>query len=46
MVLHKPCTTNSKQQKCNYFGSVIMLGLTKSRPHSPDCAVCGAVGAR
>jgi len=25
MVLHKPCTTNSKRQKCNYFGGVIML---------------------
>jgi len=25
MVLHKPCTTNSKWQKCNYFGSVIMF---------------------
>jgi len=25
LVLHKPCTTNSKRQKCNYFGGVIML---------------------
>jgi len=25
MVLHKPCRTNSKRQKCNYFGCVIML---------------------